>query len=790
MGSDTPVGNEDIKIKGNINVYIFGKINNQTNCDENDATINYKIINQLFPNRDINKNSFIFINNDINNKYMYEYRINKKLKNDKRFEGKSYNAFLFFNDDDKNLSHNLVNHLKDKDVDNENKNVIIYFGEEHYIIDSITELSKESPESVPFLIVVNNICNYDEKLKYINYIPNFHSIQKLLGNENYDENVFREICYETLYTYILTKLFRIDMYYNQLGYNLNLINPFNETYSKIKFHLTIALAGYSGCGKSTLVNLVFKELVSRVSPKVTEVTTLCSEYYLPVGNIESKDIGQIRFLIGITENENYLNVVKPKIEEKMEEYKKNLEQINVVLFFITNGNNRELTKSGLDLIKLFHRHKIKIIFIINGTIKPQILEAKKIKLKNALKNLIKNEVILNDDFSNFINTDYYQFYNDIDRTGISTIFEKIIDIVKIKDENFQVEDITINNYNDKLALLRKSSIIFEMYENMKIIKEEAKTKAIIAVVGYSLLTCGTSALSIVIPFVDAAAAIGYQVAMVYNIFYIYELNTDDYKIKDIILSGGNTIELENDDKKQEKEKDEKKGEEEKEEKDEKKGEEKKNDEVKDGNIREAIGDVAKGAVFAGQIGIGCAASKEAGKMIIEKSVETIVKETVETTTIKASLFSLETTLVKTAELSVTNTVERIVVESSKELIEEGIKQTSTQIALESSKIGLGISQEGFGVALTYGSKESIQQVTETIVIQQGGKSWLINLGKAVPFIGAGISAFMNTFSTGKIGYKLVKKLDEEFENNQERQVNMLKGKCYCLLNVIEQMKNI
>lgn len=777
MGSETPVRNEDIKIKGNINVYIFGKINNQSNGDENDATINYKIINQLFPKGDINKNGFIFTNNDINNKYMYEYRINEKKGNDKRFEEKSYNAFLFFNDDDKNLSHNLVNHLKDKDVDNRNKNVIIYFGEEHYIIDSITELSKESPESIPFLIVVNNICNYDEKLKFINYIPNFHSIQKLLANENYNENVFREICYKTLFTYILTKLFRIDMYYNELGYNLNLINPFNETYSKIKFHLTIALAGYSGCGKSTLINLVFREFVSRVSPKATEVTTLCSEYYLPVGNIESRDIGQIRFLDfpGITENENYENVVKPKIKEKMEEYKKNLEQIDVVLFFITNGNNRELTKSGLDLIKLFHQHKIKIIFIINGTIKPQILEIKKIKMKNS----IKNEEILNDDFSNFINTDFYQFYNVIDKTGISTIFEKIIDIVKIKDENFQVEDITINNYNDKLALLRKSSRIFEMYEDMNDIKEEAKTKAIIAVVGYSLLTCGTSALSIVVPFVDAVAAIGYQVAMVYNIFYIYELNTDDYKIKDIILSGGNAIELENDVKKQENEKDEKKGEEDK------------NDEVKDGNIREAIGDAAKGAVFAGQIGIGCAASKEAGKMLIEKSVKTIAFETMETTTIKASLFSLKETMVKTTEISVTNSVEKIVVESSKELIEEGIKQTSTKIALESSKkIGIGLSQEGFGVALSYGSKKSIEQVTETIVIQQAGKSWLINLGKAMPFIGAGISAFMNTFSTGKIGYKLVKKLDEEFENNQERQVNMLKGKCYCLLNIIEQMKNI
>ena len=37
------------------------------------------------------------------------------------------------------------------------------------------------------------------------------------------------------------------MYYNQLGYNLNRLNPFNEVNSKIKFHLTIGLVGYSGC---------------------------------------------------------------------------------------------------------------------------------------------------------------------------------------------------------------------------------------------------------------------------------------------------------------------------------------------------------------------------------------------------------------------------------------------------------------------------------------------------------------------------------------------------------------
>ena len=101
--------------------------------------------------------------------------------------------------------------------------------------------------------------------------------------------------------------------------------------------------------------------------------------------------------------------------------------------------------------------------------------------------------------------------------------------MEIKDENFRVEDIAVNNYNDKLTELKNSSRVFEMYENMTVMKEKAKIQATMAVVGYSTLALGTSALSIVVPLVDAAAAIGYQVAMVYNIFYIYELNTDERK---------------------------------------------------------------------------------------------------------------------------------------------------------------------------------------------------------------------------------------------------------------------
>ena len=142
------------------------------------------------------------------------------------------------------------------------------------------------------------------------------------------------------------------------------------------------------------------------------MTTLCSEYYLPVGKLKTKNIGQIRILDfpGISEDKHYEDVVKPKILKKMKEYKKNMEQIDVALFFISNGNNRELTKSGLDLIRLLHEQKIRIIFIVNGPIRPELLQSKKIKIKN----LIKNGEILNDKYSNFINTDYYQHYNNID----------------------------------------------------------------------------------------------------------------------------------------------------------------------------------------------------------------------------------------------------------------------------------------------------------------------------------------------------------------------------------------
>ena len=273
--------------------------------------------------------------------------------------------------------------------------------------------------------------------------------------------------------------------------------------------------------------------------------------------------------------------------------------------------------------------------------------------------------------------------------------------------------------------------------------------------------------------VDVAATIGYQIAMVYSIFSIYGYNTDDYKIKEIILSGGNIIEEvnKNSDKNVQ-------------------NPEKEKQEVINGVIRETIEDVANGAVFVGQLGIKSTATKEAGKLIVNRAVSAMVRETVEVSSIRVATNTLEISSVKAAEIAMFNTVKQIAVESSKELVETGIT-TGTKIAIEASKEAfIEVSTEGVETAITYGTKESIKEITETIVVQQGGKAWLINLGKAVPFIGAGISAIMNTFSTAKVGARLVDYLDKEFENNQQKQVNLLKGKVKGLYNILEQLNNI
>ena len=90
-------------------------------------------------------------------------------------------------------------------------------------------------------------------------------------------------------------------------------------------------------------------------------------------------------------------------------------------------------------------------------------------------------------------------------------------------------------------------------------------------------------------------------------------------------------------------------------------------------------------------------------------------------------------------------MEKLALKSSKELVEQGTTE-GIKITIKATKDTIiSSSKEGAETAIEYGTKESIKTISESIIIQQGGKNYLINLGRAEPFIGAGISVIMNVF---------------------------------------------
>ena len=710
--------NQDILTSGDLNIYICGDINDNKN---------YDILKKIFPIQDTSKNGYIKLEDNNQSyyrlgKYLYEFR--QKDCNNKELNGNNkrriFNAFLFTNNKVNEIFSNvLIFHLYEKDKQNKGNNIIIQFGPVNNIKKSINKLSKFSDESIPLVIYVNDkIKDNNIKLDYTNYIPS------LLSNEK-------------LKNYIESKLYRMCAYYNEMGYNLNMINPLNEINLRIKFHLTIALVGYSGCGKSTFLNLVFKELVSKANSSSTDVTTKCSEYYLPIQNINNEidNLGQIRFLDfpGITKEDNYQKIVEPSIINKVKEYKNNLEQIDVALFFIPNGVEREFNESGKKLVNLLYKNKIKIIFIINGKIKDFLLKKKKLRLRN----LINNDNILMNDFSNLLSTNFFKYIDNKSNDGISRIFQKIYDFNQINIKNFNVENINVDNYNQQLALLKDNCRAFELFKNMNVLKKSAKIKSELVVLGYSLLSLGTAGLSIIVPVVDSFIVIVYQVAMVFNIMYIYDYNPHNYDIVNIILSGGK-------------------------------------------NIQELISN----SLFT-----------LAGKAAIKEAVKESAKEVGQTVVVKGTEKAIENVAIKTTQTVVKKTAEKAIIQASKEIAEESITQgtkvLTKEILKQSAKLGaVTASKEGIEEVAIEGSKQTIKHITEEVVIKNGGKAWLVNLGKAVPFIGVGVFSILYAYHTSVLGNNLISNFDNQFENNRQRNVDILRGRALSLQNALSQIQSI
>ena len=411
-GSNEIPYNKDIDLEGNLNIYICGDINgNENEC----------VINTIFPDYDTSLSGFIQLtkNNENyykNGKYFYEYRkLSHSIKTIKNYkETAIYNAFIFIQKTDKNFSHILINHLYEKDIHNKKKNVIICFGSEKNIKESINELYNISKESIPFLIIINKNL-YDEKLDYVSNIFDLNYIKLLIKKKypNFNERQLFSQSKEILINYIKAKLNRINAFYNEMGYKINMFNP--NIRNDHRINLTIALVGYSGVGKSTFINLMFGELVAKTCSTATDVTTKCAEYYLPKKIANKK----IRFLDfpGISEERNY-KLIENTIDRT---YRENNEKIDFALFFIPNGIGREFTTSGKKLVNLLFYKGIKILFVINGSIEDFLMEEKIQKLRNE----INNNKIFKEDLSNIINTNYYQYGLIESRVGIDNIFQKI-----------------------------------------------------------------------------------------------------------------------------------------------------------------------------------------------------------------------------------------------------------------------------------------------------------------------------------------------------------------------------
>ena len=133
-------------------------------------------------------------------------------------------------------------------------------------------------------------------------------------------------------------------------------------------------------------------------------------------------------------------------------------------------------------------------------------------------------------------------------------------------------------------------------------------------------------------------------------------------------------------------------------------------------------------------------------------------------------------------LTTSASVKKLESESSKELIEQEIEE-ERKIAIKATKD-----------AIIAASKEYSDSTLKLGIIGYSiifmdiiyGKSKSGNFLEFLPFV----STFVNTYSTAKIGQKLVTKLDEEFENSKQRMVDILKGKVLGIDNIIDQLNNL
>ena len=497
-------------VKSDLNIFICGN----TFSDENQ-----NIINNLFPqtNEDIKFNG---------TKYFFKVRKAKEEIKNINFVI-HWKCFILHKKLDSNLSVKLIDFIinltenRNYLIQN-NHNVILYFsdGNEKNIKDVLLEKKGELlkkyvdkkvivEDKLPFLVVGNNSKRDDTNLlRHINYLPE----SNLRDNINNIEN----------------KLISIDAYYNEKGtlYKDLLQNNYNP------LSIKILLIGKAGAGKTTFLNTSFGELVAKSSSSMNAVTSKCTEYLLPYKLKDKKCRGRI-MLIDTPgfEDETSVRNVRKLIENYTKNAKDSKDMVHCALYFLKEGDR--LNPYENEIFDYLFGQKIEIFFVITRS----YFESKtKFYIMEHFKS-IKEERIIN---VNLVKQKYYISKKDnkigeIPITGIGDVLYNFLS-PDIYNEHLYKNIKAPKTIEDKLKILQKVSFLFKEFNSIEDLKKGSHTKGNAIVAASSCITgaCGF----IPVPFGDIAPVIGIQIGMIIGLAKVYGITQRQYKLKDIILSGG------------------------------------------------------------------------------------------------------------------------------------------------------------------------------------------------------------------------------------------------------------
>ena len=521
-----------------MNIHICGLNTNNQDIYESEM----KIINKLFPNKDEEKsnfnytvkysskpkwNAYIYSTNNTRNfhfiseviknqvnKYNGDEKINE-LSKEEKYELKNNMILLFVNDNDSDLL------LCDEFSKEENRG----------------ELNDNFPLFLfLFKDIDRNNLYYRDKFFDFSYINcfNLSSLNFVEHNNNEEEEYIAVFLKKLLYN-------NFDSYFTERGHKLiDEIDPLSKK-QKSGIYLPVILVGSPGVGKSTFINILNGVRISKASSSDEPVTSQSAYYDVKIPGDDENEIliaddgieqdAYIRFVdTPGFDLEKDIKIALNEIKRIFKDFEEGREKVPVVLFFM-NPYGRNLTKDInkknkiFEILKLIHKNKAKIIFVITHMPKNTKWQKEYSFMKSLKENGLESLVEANK--SNIIKCDMIGE----NAYGIKEIFEKIhtyLNIIlddnnqptgKIYTQSFIKNIRDIPTFDEKLQYIKANTSLFDHFQSKEDIITYARKKSKI-LIGSMIALASVSGFN-PIPFIDIAIVSSIQAGTIIQIGKYY-----------------------------------------------------------------------------------------------------------------------------------------------------------------------------------------------------------------------------------------------------------------------------